>query len=204
MLDELSVKLSDKFDVILEEKEVDGKKVIERIKSQLQTESKEITVKILGAASPEDWSERKIAATFGVGRRTAGNVKNLQSGQILKRKTRSDAHTEETKALVREFFYQKEVSDTMPGKSMNDFQSVPFIFCSFKVHLTISVSKFLLEVGSTDRRGSSRRTWINCMRPSRKPTQESRLVSAASNISGIYDIHSLILKSMFCKMLTII
>ena len=53
----------------------------------------------------------------------AGNVKKIQSGQILKRKTRSDALTEETKALVREFFYQKEVSDTMPGNSLNNFQS---------------------------------------------------------------------------------
>ena len=119
MLDQLSVKLSDKFEVSLE-KEDDGKRVIERIKSQIKTESRESTVKILGAAAPEDWSERKIADTFGVGRRQASNVKLVQSGQILKRKTRSDALSEETKALVRAFFYRKEVSDTMPGKSLND------------------------------------------------------------------------------------
>ena len=124
MLNELSVKLADKFEISLEkEDDADGKKVIDSIRSKLQTESKDTSVKILGAASPEDWSLRKISDTFGVGRRMAGNVKKLQSGQILKRKTRSDALTEETKALVRKFFYEKEVSDTMPGNSLNDLQS---------------------------------------------------------------------------------
>lgn len=118
MLHELSDKLSDKFEVCLE-REDDGQKVIDSIRCQLQTESRENTVKILSAASPEDWSKRKIADTFGVGRRTADNVKKLQDGQILKRKT-SDALSEETKTVVREFFYQKEVSDTMPGNSLND------------------------------------------------------------------------------------
>ena len=140
MLNELSDKLSEKFEVCLKlEKEDDGKKVIDSVRSKLQTESKESTVKILSAAAPEDWSERKIADTFGVGRRTASNVKNLQSGQILKRKTRSDAISEETKALVRRFFYQKEVSDTMPGKGLNKVKYFEFNIIILKVPLTIWV-----------------------------------------------------------------
>ena len=55
-------------------------------------------------------------------------MKKLQDGQVLKRKTRSDALSEETKALVREFFYQKEVSDTMPGNSLNDLHQSEFHF----------------------------------------------------------------------------
>ena len=51
MLDQLSVKLSDKFEVSLD-KDDDGQNVIESIKAKLQTESRESTVKILGAAAP--------------------------------------------------------------------------------------------------------------------------------------------------------
>ena len=93
----------------------DPTQVLNTIRVNLHTLPRDEAIKLLDKVVPPEFGLNRVRKTFLVSKRMAMAVKKSMAGEDCSKKP-SRPISQETKDLVRQFYYREDISKVMPGK----------------------------------------------------------------------------------------